>query len=153
MTQPRPGSLIGYENYPVPPVTAPRRRASGGVGRGSAAGMGAAAITIVGTLPPQLPADPPVAGLIIVVGLYTIIAALVGAAPGAIAGWLVSALARAGATAAPVRLAGGLAAAVTAGFVNASLQFLSWPGVVIAAMYGVVAAPWVAWGRNASTLV
>ncbi|MFT4225100.1 hypothetical protein [Micropruina sp.] len=122
------------------------------MGRGSAAAMGAAAITVVGTLPPHLLADVPFVGAIVATGLYTVIAALVATVPGAITGWLLSALARAGASQAPVRLAGGLAAAVTATLVNLPMQFLSLPGVVIATMYGVVAAPWVAWGVRGSTL-
>ena len=152
MTQPPAGPLVGYENYPAPPIPAPRPRTGGGVGRGSAAAMGAAAITVVGTLPPHLPTNLPFVGSIVLIGLYTVIAALVATAPGAITGWLLSALARAGASQAPVRLAGGLAAAATATLVNLPMQFLSWPGVVIATMYGVVAAPWVAWGVRGSTL-
>lgn len=161
MTQPQPRPLIGYENYPGPPIPAasqPRR--AGGVGRGSVAGMATAAMTMVGTPPLRFAPDLPWVAYAVAMTMYTVIAALIGALPGAVAGGLASALARAGASPLALRAAGGLAAAAAATLVNASLAtlvnaslaLLSWPGLVIATLCGAVAAPWVAWGRRGPTL-
>ena len=103
-------------------------------------------------LPPaiRLPDEPVL--WIVLLPLYTVAAAIVGALPGALVGGLLSALARAGATSLPIRLAGGVAAAAVATVVSTPLPLASWPGVVVATLCGTFAAPWVAWGPYRPTL-
>ncbi len=143
----------GYENYPSPRLTGGRRpEAALAMGRGTLVGMAAAAATVIAVLPPliRLPDEP--ALWIVLLPLYTVATAVVGALPGALVGGLLSALARAGATSLPIRLAGGVAAAAVATVVSTPLQLASWPGAVVAALCGAFAAPSVVWGPYRPTL-
>lgn len=156
MTQqgrPEPPSL--YENYPVEPIAPPRRRPiARGAGRGAVAGMATAALTTLAVVPPRFGPETSFLGAVVMLTLfYATLSAVVAAAPGAAAGGILSALARAGATSVPIRLLGGLAAATSAALANAPVQILDWPSAVVATMCGAIAAPWVAWGSDRPTLV
>lgn len=142
-----------YENYPAQPTAAsPEPRIAKGAGRGAVTGMAAAALTVLGVLPTHFAMEVAPISAAFLLLFYAVMAAIVGAGPGAAVGWLLSALARAGGTRLPIRLIGGLAAATTATLANAPLQILNWPGVVIATLCGAFAAPWVAWGSDRPTL-
>lgn len=152
--QGRPATPSLYENYPGEQIAARREHPVGrGAGRGAVTGMAAAALTVLVVVPPRFGPEIEVIGILFLLGLYAMMAAIAAAAPGAAVGGLLTALARAGTTRLPIRLLGGLAAVASAALVTAPLQILDWPGAVTATLCGAVAAPWVAWGSDRPTLV
>lgn len=146
---------VVYENYPGP-VTGPEPviepRVAGGAGRGLVTGMSAAALTVIVGLPSRFAPEIEPTAVIGLTVMYAVAAAVIGTAPGAAAGAMLAALARAGATRLPIRLIGGMAAATAASAVSTPLCLLNWPGLAVATLCGAFAAPWVAWSSAPRTL-
>lgn len=142
-----------YENYPPAPVASERPWAARAFGRGSVAGMVAAAATVLAIVPSNMGTDGALpVEMALVMTIYAVFGAVFGTVPGALVGGLLAGLARLGASTLPLRLLGGAAAAVAAVIVGAPLQLVSWPSTMVAALCGGCAARWVAWGCDRTTL-
>ncbi len=154
MSEISPDPPARYENYPDEPIVVSREpRTAPGVGRGALTGMAAAALAVFAALPMRFGTDLDPGTVIFVLSLYAVAAAtVVGAAPGAAVGGLLTVLARGGVTRVPIRLLGGLAAAATSTLASAPLLSYNWSGVIVATLCGTFAAPWVAWGPDRPTL-
>lgn len=137
-----------FENY-LPACSVNRSPGLGrGALRGVVAGMAAAALTTVASLPSPSEAGYAPMELICVLLIYGSVASCLGILPGLALGITLTNLARLDVPLALVRLIGALGAFAFAWMASAPFQLTSVPGLTVAVLCGAGGAAWVARGSQ-----